>query len=308
MDADLATQIDAVRRFNRFYTAALGLLDRAHLGSPYSLAETRVLYELAHRDDATASVLAAELGLDAGYLSRILGRLGRFGLVERTAVAGDARRSRLSLTGDGHAALGPLQERTRAELARRLAPLAPAGRAAMVDGMATIARQLGGAQAPITVRRHRPGDMGMLVSRQAALYHAEYGWDDSFEALVAGIASAFLTAHDPERERAFIAERDGLMMGTALVVAQDDTVAKLRLLYVEPAARGTGLGRRLVRDCVDFAAAAGYRRMVLWTNDILHAARRIYETEGFELTASEPHHSFGHDLVGETWERALVPA
>jgi len=308
MDAELAAQIEAVRRFNRFYTAALGLLDRAHLGSPFSLAETRVLYELAHREDVTASVLAAELGLDPGYLSRILGRLGRFGLVERAAVAGDARRSRLSLTGDGHAALGPLQERTRAELARRLAPLPPAGRAAVVDGMAMIARQLGGAEAPITVRRHRPGDMGMLVSRQAALYHAEYGWDDSFEALVAGIASAFLTAHDPERERAFIAERDGVMMGTAVVVAQDDTVAKLRLLYVEPAARGSGLGRRLVRDCMAFATAAGYRSMVLWTNDVLHAARRIYETEGFELTASEPHHSFGHDLVGETWERVLAPA
>ncbi|MFZ4533454.1 MAG: GNAT family N-acetyltransferase, partial [Alsobacter sp.] len=190
----------------------------------------------------------------------------------------------------------------------RLAPLAPAGRAAVVYGMAMIARQLGGVEAPITVRRNRPGDMGMLVSRQAALYNAEYAWDDSFEALVAGIASAFLTSNDPLRERAFIAERDGAMLGTALVVAQDDSVAKLRLLYVEPAARGTGLGRRLVRDCVDFAAAAGYRRMVLWTNDILHAARRIYETEGFELTASEPHRSFGHDLVGETWERALAPA
>ena len=273
MNGELAAQIDAVRRFNRFYTASLGLLDRSHLGSPFSLAEMRVLYELAHRDDATASVLAGELGLDPGYLSRILGRLGRLGLVERTAVAGDARRSRLSMTGAGHAAFAPLQERTRSELAQRLAPLAPAGRAAMVDGMAMIVRQLGGA-----------------------------------DALVAGIVSAFLTSHDPARERAFIAERDGGMLGTALVVAQDDTVAKLRLVYVEPAARGSGLGRRLVRDCVAFATAAGYQRMVLWTNDILHAARRIYETEGFELTASEPHHSFGHDLVGETWERALAPA
>ena len=308
MNGELAAQIDAVRRFNRFYTASLGLLDRSHLGSPFSLAEMRVLYELAHRDDATASILAGELGLDPGYLSRILGRLGRLGLVERTAVAGDARRSRLSLTGAGHAAFAPLQERTRSDLAQRLAPLAPAGRAAMVDGMAMIVRQLGGADAPVTVRRHRPGDMGMLVSRQAALYHAEYGWDDSFEALVAGIVSAFLTSHDPARERAFIAERDGGMLGTALVVAQDDTVAKLRLVYVEPAARGSGLGRRLVRDCVAFATAAGYQRMALWTNDILHAARRIYETEGFALTASEPHHSFGHDLVGETWERALAPA
>ena len=223
MNGELAAQIDAVRRFNRFYTASLGLLDRSHLGSPFSLAEMRVLYELAHRDDATASVLAGELGLDPGYLSRILGRLGRLGLVERTAVAGDARRSRLSMTGAGHAAFAPLQERTRSELAQRLAPLAPAGRAAMVDGMAMIVRQLGGADAPVTVRRHRPGDMGMLVSRQAALYHAEYGWDDSFEALVAGIVSAFLTSHDPARERAFIAERDGGMLGTALVVAQDDT-------------------------------------------------------------------------------------
>jgi DNA-binding MarR family transcriptional regulator/GNAT superfamily N-acetyltransferase len=301
-----ADAIGALRRFSRFYTRQLGLLGEALLGSGFSLTESRVLYELAQRDGLTAAVLGQELGLDAGYLSRILKKFATRGLVGRSPAATDARQSILALTAAGRAALAPLEAASRAQVAAMLGPLPPGDVTRLVHAMDTVEALLSEAQpAPVILRPHRVGDIGWVVHRQGVIYAREFGWDARFEAAVAEIGAHFLRAFDPARERAWIAERGGAILGAVFLVRQSDTVAKLRMLYVEEEARGLGLGRRLVQECIGFARACGYRTLTLWTNDVLVAARRIYAEAGFTLVAEERHHSFGTDLVGENWELAL---
>ncbi len=305
---DLDRRVDAVRRFNRFYTQKIGVLREGLLGSPFSLAESRVLYELAHRHEPTAAALAADLGLDAGYLSRILRGFERRGLIGRRASQSDGRQSLLSLTARGREAFAPLDAGARVEIAAVLTRLPEAEQGRLVDAMQAIEDLLGpepSSRAPYLLRPHRPGDMGWVVQRHGALYAREYGWDESFEALVAEIVAKFVRHYDPKRERCWIAEKDGENVGSVFVVRQSKTVAKLRLLLVEPKARGLGLGGRLVDECIRFARQVGYRKLTLWTNDVLHAARRIYERAGFRLVRRERHRSFGHDLVGETWDLSL---
>jgi DNA-binding MarR family transcriptional regulator/GNAT superfamily N-acetyltransferase len=303
--------IAAVRRFNRFYTRRIGVLQEGHLQSPFSLATVRVMYELAHRDGLTATVLGKELGLDAGYLSRILRDLEARKLIVRKTSAADGRQSFVELTKRGRAAFGELNDRTDDEIGALVGTLSPAKQRQLLEAMHTVEALLdGGAPRPAdapayTIRSHRPGDMGWVVHRHGALYAQEYGYDEQFEALVARITADFIDDFDPARERCWLAERDGEIVGSVFLVAKSKTVAKLRLLLVEPSARGLGIGHRLVDECVRFAEQAGYRKIVLWTQQSLLAARRIYETAGFRLVAEEPHHSFGLDLVAETWERRL---
>ena len=301
-------RVAAVRRFNRFHTRLVGALNERLLASEYALAEARVLYELANAGaEPSAAELGRALGMDAGYLSRLLGRLEAAGLVARASTPDHGRRLALSLTERGREAFAGLDAASVAEVAALLAPLGEADQAALVAAMARIERLLGGAvsDGPILLRDPRPGDLGLVVSRQGALYAREYGWDWTFEALVAEIVGGFVQAFVPGRERCWIAEIDGQIAGSVFNVRASDEVAKLRLLYVEPWARGRGLGRRLVDECLAFARGAGYRRMELWTNDVLVAARRIYQAAGFELVEEAPHRSFGHDLVGQNWARDL---
>jgi len=301
-------RVAAVRRFNRFYTKQIGLLHEGYLESPFSLSEVRVLYELAHREKPTAAELGRELGLDAGYLSRILRGFERRHLVERTASKADGRQSHLALTKRGRAAFAPLQARSHSDIGAMLGKLSGADQKRVLEAMNTIEGRLGARPEGTTayvLRPHQPGDMGWVVHRHGALYAQEYGWDEQFEALVASIVAEFIQHYDPKRERAWIAEKDGEIVGSVFLVKQSATVAKLRLLLVEPRARGLGIGARLVGECVRFARQAGYRKIMLWTNSVLHAARHLYEEAGFHLVREEPHHSFGHDLVGETWELTL---
>lgn len=301
-------QIEAVRRFNRLYTQKIGVLEDRRLYAPFSLAETRVLYELAHRERATASDLCRDLGLDAGYLSRLLRGLERQGLIARRPAETDGRQSLLSLTQAGRSSFGPLEDASRRVLGDLLGGLTEPERTELVAAMGTIETLLGGAarsRAPYLMRSHRPGDIGWVVGRHGAIYAEEYGWDETFEALVAEIAAAFLREHDPAREHCWIAEIDGSPVGSVFLVRESDAVAKLRLLIVEPRARGHGIGARLVEECIRFARRAGYRRITLWTNSVLMAARAIYVKAGFRLIESAPHRSFGKDLVGENWELAL---
>jgi len=310
-EAELDRRIMAVRRFNRFYTGKIGVLREGVYRSPFSLTEVRVLYELAHRDGLTATALARELGIDQGYLSRILRGFGRRGYVDKRRSASDGRQSHLALTLAGRRAFAPLNRRSHEEVGALVGALRPADQQKLVQAMDTIERLLGGqrtgerAVQAVVLRPHRPGDMGWVIERHAQFYHQEYGWDESFEALVADIAARFIRDFDARRERCWIAERDGARVGSVLLVAKSKTVAKLRLLLVDPSARGLGIGRRLVEECIRFARQTGYRTLTLWTNDILHAARRIYEEAGFRLIHSERHRSFGRDLVGETWELKL---
>lgn len=300
MAADLDDQIAAIRGFNRFYTRAVGLLGR-YLGAGWSLTEARILYELFSRDGLSASDLCDELGLDAGYLSRILRRFEADGLLGRQPAPQDGRRSLLSLTPAGRAAFAPVDRASRDEIGAMLARLASGDRARLVAAMELVRDLLAGEGPGVVIRRHRPGDIGAIVAGQARIYTRDYGWNDEFEALVAEIGAAFLKENDPARERAFIADRAGEVVGSVFCVDGGEGIAKLRMLYVDPSERGTGLGRRLVRDCIAFARDAGYAGMTLWTNDILAAARRIYLDEGFVLAAEEKHHSFGVDLVGQNW-------
>lgn len=306
--AGIAPRVEAVRGFNRFYTQQIGVLDEGLLRSPFSLAEARVLFELAHRERPTAAELARELGLDAGYLSRILRGFARRGQIRRDAAPADARQSQLSLTSRGRRAFAQLDARSRAQIGALLARLPPGEQARLVEAMRTIAGLLGppqAAQAPYLLRPHRPGDLGWIVQRHAMLYAQEYGWNEQFEALVAEIAARFIRRYDPQRERCWIAERDGEPVGAVCLVKRSPAVAQLRLLLVEPNARGLGIGRRLVAECVRFSREAGYRKVVLWTNSVLLAARHLYVEAGFKLKRKERHHSFGQDLVGETWELKL---
>lgn len=302
-------QIETVRAFNRFYTRQLGLLEAGLLNSPFSLTEGRILYELAHGEGLSAAALARELRRDPGYLSRLVNRLARAGMVGRTRSASDRRRSILTLTPAGKAAFGRLDQASRDQVAGMLANLDGGERNRLVAAMAAVRRLLGDRPAePVTyvLRPLRSGDIGWITHRQGLLYASEYGWNEEFEALAARILADFVTGFDPRREAAWIAERDGEVVGSVFVVRQTDEVAKLRLLYVEPSARGLGIGRRLVAECVAFARARGYRTLTLWTNDVLTSARRIYEAAGFRLVGEDRHHSFGKDLVGQNWERALA--
>jgi len=300
--------VAALRRFNRFYTRQIGVLRQKLLDTRYSLAEARVLYELAHREQPTATELGQALQLDAGYLSRMLRGFEQAGLLRRRAAPEDARRSLLSLSAAGRKAVTELEARSDAVAAALLGSLDPAQRPRLLRAMATIEQLLEPAAAPPRpwlLRSHRPGDMGWIVHRHGVLYAREYGWDESFEALVAEIAAGFVRRYDPAREHCWLAEREGEILGSVFLVKESGTVARLRLLLVEPAARGLGIGRRLVEECIRFARQAGYRKLTLWTNDVLVSARRIYEAAGFRLVKEEPHHSFGKDLVGQTWELKL---
>lgn len=307
-DPALAGRIETVRRFNRFYTQRIGVLEEGLLKSPFTLAEARVLYELANRTDPTAAALGRDLGLDAGYLSRILRRFSARGLLAKLPSRRDGRESLLRLTERGRAAFEPLDAGSRAEIGALLAPLGEDGQRRLVEAMRVIEDLLGrpGRPAvPYILRPQRVGDIGWVIARHGTLYAEEYGWDERFEAMVAKVAAGIVERFDPARERWWIAEREGAIVGSVAVVAKSPTVAQLRLLIVEPSARGLGIGNRLVAECLAFARRTGYRKMVLWTNSILLAARHIYEREGFRLVRAEPHHSFGQDLVGEIWERRL---
>ncbi|CDX44713.1 Transcriptional regulator, MarR family with acetyltransferase activity [Mesorhizobium sp. ORS 3359] len=301
-------RIDTVRAFNRFYTRQLGLLDEGLLKSPFSLTEARVLYELAHRDGLVASDLVRDLGLDPGYVSRLLKKFEERGLVEREASEADARRSSIALTPAGREAFAPLNRDSHDQVRALLDRLPPADQERLVKAMRTVQDLLGDRpepNVPYVLRPLQVGDIGWVTRRQGMLYTEEYGWDGTYEALVAEILAEFVKKFDAQWERAWIAERAGEVVGSVFVVRKSSEVAKLRLLYVEPSARGLGIGRRLVDECIAFARAKGYKTLTLWTNDILGSARRIYQAAGFKLVDEERHHSFGKDLVGQTWNLKL---
>jgi DNA-binding MarR family transcriptional regulator/GNAT superfamily N-acetyltransferase len=304
----LAQRVAAVREFNRFYTSRIGVLDESYLSSRFSLTEVRVLYELAHRGSVTASELGRDLRIDPGYLSRILRGFARRGLVTRTAAPDDGRKAVLRLTARGKTTVAPLEAKARDQIRAMLEDVPPSEQQRLVASMRAVEDALGSVPrdaARITFRSHRPGDMGWVVERHGTLYAQEYGWDETFEALVADIVAKFISHLDPRRERCWIAEVDGERAGCVFCVKKTQTVAKLRLLLVEPRAQGLGVGSKLVDECIRFARAAGYRELVLWTNDVLVAARRIYERAGFELVQSERHTSFGKKLVGQNWRLRL---
>ncbi|HEY7288042.1 MAG TPA: helix-turn-helix domain-containing GNAT family N-acetyltransferase [Vicinamibacterales bacterium] len=303
-----SAHVDAVRGFNRFYTRRIGVLGDHLLDSPYSLTEMRVLYELASRPAATATELGRELGLDAGYLSRIVHRFVSLGMIARSPATDDARRSVLQLTRAGRRAFAPLNERARREISDMLGPLPARAQRNVVAAMQDVERLLGGRgvrDVPVRLRRHQPGDMGWVVHRHGALYACEWGYNAEFEALVARIVADFLDNLDPSGERCWIAERAGEIVGSVFVVRKTKQVAKLRLLLVEPSARGLGLGKRLVDECIRFARRAGYRKMTLWTQSELTAARRVYQQAGFVCVKRISQHSFGARRTAETWERDL---
>ncbi len=304
----LAQQIETVRRFNRFYTKQIGVLHEGLLKSPFPLTEARVIYELAQHERTTATQLGNELGLDAGYLSRILSSFEKRGLIDKQPSPSDGRQSLIGLTEQGQVAFATINSRSRHEIGELLGTLAAADQSRLVEAMATIERLLGAPpeqRVPYLLRPHQPGDMGWVVQRHGVLYAQEYGWDTTFEALVAEIVAKFITHFDPTCERCWMAEREGEIVGSVFLVKQADEVAKLRLLLVEQSARGLGIGGRLVDECIRFSRQVGYRKLLLWTNSILLPARRIYERAGFVLVEAEPHQSFGHDLVGETWALTL---
>jgi DNA-binding MarR family transcriptional regulator/GNAT superfamily N-acetyltransferase len=308
MATELSCSVAAVRRFNRFYTRKIGVLEEGLAQSPFSLAEARVLYELAHRDRPTAAELCRDLGLDAGYLSRILRGFEQAGLIERRPSESDGRQSLVALTADGRAAFERLERGTHEQIGAMLEPLSPSAQGRLLQAMRTIEILLAAGLepgVPYVLRPHQPGDLGWIVHRHGALYAEEYGFDEQFEALVAEIVAGFARHHDPRRERCWIAERQGRPVGSVMLVRHSEEVAKLRLLLVEPEARGLGIGRHLVEECERFARRAGYRKITLWTNSVLHAARSIYQNAGYRLVHEEAHRSFGHDLIGETWELPL---
>ena len=300
--------VDDVRGFNRFYTRVLGLLRPELAGSAFGLTEARVLFEVAHRDDLAVSDLRRDLDLDAGYLSRILSGFTASGLVAREKSAADGRRQVVRLTAEGRQAFDELDRLQAAAIDTLLARLDDGQRNQLVGAMGQIRRMLG-SETPwtgIVLRPPQPGDLGWVVERHGARYAAEYGWDATFEALVARVVADFAERRDTQREAGWIAELDGDRVGCVFCTAADaDDTAQLRLLLVDPSARGAGVGTRLVDECLRFARRSGYRRITLWTNDVLVAARRIYERAGFRCDRREPHHSFGHDLVGEYWSRDL---
>jgi DNA-binding MarR family transcriptional regulator/N-acetylglutamate synthase-like GNAT family acetyltransferase len=301
-------RIKAVRHFNRFFTRQIGVLREGLLHSPYSLTEARIIFELAQRSHLTASDLCRELGLDAGYLSRILVRLEQQGLIEKVRSENDGRQRLLHLTSQGQKAFALLNQRSNEEVSEMLNGLSEEDQQRLLKAMQSIESIFDRGfkySEPFFLRQHEPGDLGWVTHRHGVLYAQEYGWDEHFEALVAQIVADFINNYNPAKERCWIAEMDGEIVGSVFVVQSSETVAKLRLLLVEPAARGLGLGTRLVEECVRFARRSGYQKLMLWTNSVLVEARHIYQKVGFTLVDREAHHSYGHDLVGETWELAL---
>jgi DNA-binding MarR family transcriptional regulator len=303
----MVDHVAEVRAFNRFYTRRIGVLDEAHLDTGFTLGESRVLYELAQVEGLTAKRLGEMLGLDGGYLSRILKRFETAGLIERRPLLTDGRSASLHLTSQGRAAYAGLDARSDAQVAGMVAGLDDEGRARLAEAMGTVRGLLDGAPdaAEIVLRAHRAGDLGWIMERHGALYGAERGWGAPFEALVGEVCVGFLRGFDPARERCWIAERAGERLGCVFLQDGGGDTAKLRMLLVEPAARGLGLGGRLVEECVGFARSAGYRELTLWTQSVLEAARHIYARRGFQLLRSEPHELFGIPLTGETWAMKL---
>jgi DNA-binding MarR family transcriptional regulator/GNAT superfamily N-acetyltransferase len=302
---------EAVRRFSRFYTRRIGVLGEAYNGSAFSLTEARIIYELAHRDGATASDFVKELELNPGYVSRILKSFEERGLIERRASEKDARQQILSLTEAGQSQFAALNARSRNDMVRLLATLTPRQQEKLVAAMGEIETLLNAEPergAPYILRPQQPGDMGWVVQQHGLLYAEQFGWDESFEALAAEVSAKFLRDFDPKWERGWIAEKDGENIGCVFLIRQSEDVAKLRMLLVHPKARGLGIGKRLVEECIRFARQKGYRKITLWTNDILTTARHIYQQTGFKLVAEEQHFSFGHHMVGETWELELSGA
>ena len=302
------SEVEAVRRFNRFYTKRIGVLRRGFLDSPFSLSEARILYEIAHGGGVTSSQIASTLDLDAGYLSRTLRQFEHRGLIIRQTSRDDARASHLRLTPAGRKAFTPLDRRSAADAGAMLRKLAEPGRARLIDAMRAIETLVSPEPAPapvIAIRTHRPGDLGWMVHRHAVLYAQEYGWLGTFEALVADIAARFLQNYDAARERCWIAEVDGRPSGSVMCVNAGNGVSQLRLLLVEPEARGLGLGARLVAECVAFARATGYKKMILWTQSNLDAAQHVYQKAGFVITKEERHSHFGYALTGREWELYL---
>jgi DNA-binding MarR family transcriptional regulator/GNAT superfamily N-acetyltransferase len=301
--------VQTVRRFNRFYTRQIGVLQEHLLESQFSLTEVRVLYELAHREKATAKDLCRDLGLDRGYLSRMLQNFEKHRWVKTEPSPEDRRHQFLSLTAKGHKVFDPLEQRSSGEVTAMLARLSPNQREKMLAAIRDIESVLApqpAIGAPYILRPHRPGDMGWIVQRHGELYWKEYGYDERFEAMVAGIVAEFVEKFDPARERCWIAEKDGENVGCVFLVKKSATVAKLRVLLLEPSARGLGIGKRLVDECVNFAREAGYKKIMLWTQRELAAARGIYERAGFKLVAEKKHESWGRkDLIAETWELTL---
>lgn len=307
-DTDFQHRVAAVRRFNRFYTKQIGLLQEHLWHSPFSLTEGRVIYEIAQHTETTATALRAALSLDAGYLSRILGAFQKRGIIHKRRSETDGRQALLRLSARGQDAFAKLNTQSHHDVGTLLRALPGSAQSRLVDAMQAIEDLLGAQPAsttPCILRPHQPGDMGWVVERQGTLYAQEYGWDTTCEAFFAEIVARFLRRFDPQRERCWIVEKEGVRVGAVFLVKKSRTVAQLRLLHVEPSARGLGVGSRLVDECTRFAREVGYRKIVLWTNSVLHAARRIYEHAGYRLKAEEPHHSFGHDLVGQTWELTL---
>jgi DNA-binding MarR family transcriptional regulator/GNAT superfamily N-acetyltransferase len=304
-------RVSAIRRFSRFYTRKIGVLHEGLLGSPLSLTEGRVVWELAQRERTTASELAAELALDTGYLSRILGGFEKRGLIDRRPSEHDGRQIVIILTEAGRALYVSIDNRSRDAVVAMLGELDRTDQDRLVAALETAETLLGPSRKPAgpsyILRSHQPGDMGWIVHRHGILYAEEYGLDQRFEALVAKIAAAFIENFDPAGERCWIAEREGGIVGSVLLLKESDEVGKLRLLYVEPTARGLGIGSRLVGECIRFARQRRYRKITLWTNDVLVSARRIYQAAGFCLVSEEPHRSFGRNLVGQFWELALPP-
>ncbi len=303
-------RIGAVRRFNRFYTRQIGVLREGLLHSPHSLTEARILFELAQRDNLTATGLCRELGLDPSYLSRLLARLEQQGLVERVRSEKDGRQRLMCLSPDGKRAFALLDQRSREEVAEMLSDLGEEDQQRLLKAMQVIESILGKGKGfkfsePFILRPPEPGDMGWVVHRHGVLYTQDYGWNELFEAFVAQIVSDFVTNYKQSKERCWIAEMGGEIVGSVFVMQGSETIAKLRLLLVEPKARGMGLGACLVQECIRFARRCSYQKLMLWTNSVLMEARHIYEKAGFTLIAKEEHHSFGHDLVGETWELTL---
>jgi DNA-binding MarR family transcriptional regulator/N-acetylglutamate synthase-like GNAT family acetyltransferase len=302
------SRVAQVRRFNRFYTRQIGVLNRGFLDSEYSLTDVRVLYELRHREGLTASTLGEELSLDAAYLSRILREFDRKGLLVKNPSKADRRRTHLRLSAKGRRVFDAIEARQRVAVADLLHGLPVDDQRNVVESMHQIERLLERPRATepsYILRAPQPGDIGWIVHRHGALYHQEYGWDEQFEVLVAEIAADFAKSHDPKRERCWIAEVQGEIVGSIFCVRKSKSVAKLRLLYVEPSARHLGIGTRLVDECIQFAREAGYRKMTLWTQSVLSAARRVYERAGFKLVNEESHHSFGADLTAQTWDLDL---
>ncbi len=301
------SHIDKIRRFNRFYTRKIGVLNGGFLKSRFSLTEVRVLYELAHRRRTTAAELIGDLGIDGGYLSRILSGFQETGLLQSRIVSSDERQRELKLSPNGRREFAKLEARQRADVAQMLQPLGSKRRVQLLNAMGSIERLLDAPTLKTTfsIRDPRPGDMGWIIHRQAVLYNQEYGWNQEYEALIAEIMARLIRNFDSRHEHCWIAEHNDEIAGSVFCVRKSPKVAQLRLLYVEPSLRGAGLGTRLVNQCIAFARSREYRTLTLWTNSVLNDARRIYERAGFELRAEEKHHSFGQDLVGQNWDLKL---